>query len=151
VTVSVRTNGYQGKIHKNARVISNDPARKYTEIGITAFVKVSIAISSRYVYLYGTEGQEVSRVVDIQAKLDKPLKITPTAFNLAEKMTYSIEEAEKDRHFKIKFKSLPGTTGSLNGFLKLKTNYPEKPEVTIWVRGRFQKKDSSAQAWQPKG
>jgi len=151
VTISVRTKGYQGKIHKSARVISNDSANKYAEIGIKAFVKVSIAISSRYVYLYGTEDQEVSRVVDIEAKLDKPLKITPTAFNLAKKMTYSIEETEKDRHFKIKFKSLPGSTGSLNGFLKLKTNYPEKPEVTIWVRGRFQKKVSKAPASQPKG
>ena len=114
-------------------------------------MKVAIAVSSRYVYLYGKEGQEVSRVVDIVAKLDKPLKITPEAFNLKEKMTYAIEEAEKERHFKIKFKSLPGTTGNVNGFLKLKTNYPQKPEVTIWVRGRFQKNNPKAPTIKPKG
>jgi hypothetical protein len=147
----VRTKGYQGKIHKSARIVSNDPARKYAELGITGFVKVSIAVSSPYVYLYGKEGQEVSRVVDINAKLDKPLQITPTAFNLTGKLTYAIEEAEKDRHFKITFRSLPGTTGRVNGFLKLKTNYPQKPEVTIWVRGIFQKKDSKAQTSEPKG
>lgn len=147
----MRTKGYQGKIQKSARIVSNDPARKYEQLGIKGFVKVSIAVSSRYVYLYGKEGQEVSRVVDIQAKLDKPLKITPTAFNLTEKLTYTIEEAEKDRHFKIKFKSLPGTTGRVNGFLKLQTNYPQKPELTIWVRGRFEKKDAKAPTSKPKG
>ncbi|MFZ0450235.1 MAG: hypothetical protein WAL98_13430 [Desulfatiglandaceae bacterium] len=67
------------------------------------------------------------------------MKITPTAFNLADKLTYTIEEVEKDRHFRIKFTTLPGTTGRINGFLNLKTNYPQKPEVAIRVRGRFQK------------
>jgi hypothetical protein len=150
VTLSVRTKGYQGKIQKSATIISNDPAKKYAAVELTAFVKVSIAVSSRYVYLYGRGGQQVSRVVDIQAKLDKPLKITPTAFSLTGKMSYTIEEPEKDRHFRIRFSSLPGITGRIDGFLKLKTNYPQKSDITIWVRGRFEKEDSKVQTSKPK-
>ena len=32
-----------------------------------------------------------------------------------------------------------GIVGNYRGFLKLKTNYPEKPKITIWIRARFTK------------
>jgi len=110
-------------------------------VGINASVKVSIYLSSRYVYLYGPEGQKVTRVVNIKAGLDRPLKIEPITFDLSDRLSYSIKETEKGRHYLIQLTSIPGTAGRFHGVLKLKTNYPEKPEITIYIRGRFQKKN----------
>ncbi|MEE9421295.1 MAG: OS_HP3 family (seleno)protein, partial [Desulfatiglandaceae bacterium] len=37
-------------------------------------------------------------------------------------------------------KSIPGPPQTYTGFLKIKTNYPEKPEITVRIRGRIGKK-----------
>ena len=68
------------------------------------------------------------------------MKLTPIQFSLDDKVTYTIEEIEKDRKFRIRFKSIPGPPKTYTGFLKLKTNYPEKPEITVRIRGRFTEK-----------
>lgn len=78
-------------------------------------------------------------MVEIKAGLDKPLALTPEEFNLEGKLTYRIEEIEKGRRFKIHFTSIPGPSQRFNGFLNLKTNYPEKPIINIRIRGRFLK------------
>lgn len=125
-----------------ARVVSNDPANRFQEVEIKASIKIPIYISSRYVYLHGITGQQVVRVVDIMAKLHRPLSIVPVAFNLPKKLSYSIKEMEKGKRFRIRFTSNPGTEGRFNGLLRLKTNYPEEPEMTIFIRGRFEKRTS---------
>ncbi len=102
-------------------------------------MKVSVRVSSRYVYLYGPMDQKITREVNISAGLDKPLQITPLSFDLSGRVSYSIKETEKGRHFLIRVTSIPGTAGKIHGVLKLKTNYPEKPEITIFINGRFQK------------
>lgn len=86
------------------------------------------------------EGQSTTRVVDVRAELDRPLELTPTKFNLAEKLTYTIEEIEKGRHFQIRFTTLPGPPQTYRGYLKLKTNYPETPKITIRVSGLIKEK-----------
>jgi len=109
-------------------------------VGIKAFVKVSIRVSSRYVYLFGPMNQRITRVVNIAAGLEKPLKIEPASFDLVDRISYSIKETEQGRHFLVRLTSIPGTAGRFHGVLKLKTNYPEKPEIIIYIRGRFEKK-----------
>jgi len=106
---------------------------------VKAFVRVPIYLSSRKVYLYGREGQRITRDVEIRAKLDKSLKLSPSHFNLEGKVTYSVEEIEKGRAFKIRFTSVPGPPQTYRGSLELKTNYPEKPVITIGISGRFMK------------
>ena len=140
IKLRVRTKGYQGSVHKSAKVYHNDPNRGVLVLKMTANVKVPIYLSSRYVRLYGKEGQSVTRVVDIKAELDKPLKLSPIEFNLSDKLSYTIEEIEKGKKFRIRFKSIPGPPQTYTGFLKIKTNYPEKPEITVRIRGRIGKK-----------
>lgn len=140
ITLRVKTKGYQGHIHKSAKVYHNDPNRATFVLRMTANVKGPIYLSSRYVRLYGRQDQSITRVVEVRAELDKPLKLTPVQFSLGDKLTYSIEEIEKDRKFRIRFKSIPGPPQTYSGFLKLKTNYPERPEITVRIRGRFTKR-----------
>jgi hypothetical protein len=108
-------------------------------VGIKAFIKVYIRVSPSYVYLYGPANQTVMRVVNIKAGLDKPLRIEPLSFDLSDRVSYSIKETEKGRDYLIRLTSIPGIAGSFHGALQLKTNYPEKPRITIMIRGRFQR------------
>ncbi len=143
INLKINTKEYQGSIIKGARVYSNDPNKKFVSLTIKAFIKVPIYISPRLLHMYTKEGEKTSRVISVNAELDKPLKLTPVDFNLAEKLTYTIEEVEKDRKFYIRFTSIPGPPGPYHGFLKLKTNYPEKPEIMIQIRGMVKKKQQA--------
>ena len=140
ITLKIKTEGYQGTIRKSARVYTNDPAMGTVRLNISAFVKTPIHLSPRYVHLYAKDEKSVTKVVEVRAELDKPLKLTPDKFNLAEKVTYAIEEIEEGRKFQIRFTSIPGLEQAYRGFLTLKTNYPEKPEVTLRIRGSVNSK-----------
>ena len=118
---------------------TNDPRNASTKLSIRAVVNAPIYISSRKIHLSGSEYQVITRTVRVNARLDKPLKLTPSQFNLAEKLTYSVEEIEEGRRFLIRFKTIPGPHQAYSGFLKLKTNYIEKPEITIKIKGRIKK------------
>ena len=77
--------------------------------------------------------------VDISSGLDKPLTLTPERFTLSGKVTYSLSEIEKEKRYRVTFQNIPGKPENYRGFLKLKTNFPEKPDVSIWIIGRFEK------------
>jgi hypothetical protein len=87
--------------------------------------------------MYGNEGQKISKVINITAGLDKSLELTPVEFNLGKLVKYTIQEVEKGKLFRINFTSEPLKPQVYQGFLKLKTNYPERPEITIHISGRF--------------
>lgn len=148
IKLTIRTKGYQGTIHKSATVHTNDPVKKEIRLSLKGFVKVPIIVSPRQVRLYGNEGQILTRVVEVRAELDEPLILTPDQFSLTGKLTFSIEEIEEGKRFQIRFTTKPGFPQSYRGFLRLKTNYPERPEMTIWINVRIQKR---AEAQMPTG
>lgn len=136
ITVKVHTKGYQGKIYKSAKVNTNDPKQNIIKLGIKAFIKVPVLISPRYVSFYGKAGQSITKIIEIKAGLKNPLTLSQDQFDLAGKVKYRLEEIDKGRRFKIYFTNIPGQPGNYSGFLKLKTNYPEKPVIIIKIRGR---------------
>jgi len=135
IQLKVDTKGYQGAILKAARIISNDPGSSNETIKVGGFVKPYIAISSKYVELYGSEGQNISQSVDITAGVKKPLLLEPSDFSLSEKVEFSIEALEAGKKYRITFKNINGSADRFRGILKIKTNYEEKPELTIFVKG----------------
>jgi len=139
ITLSIRTKGYRGTNYWITKVDTNDPKMKVVNLEVKAFIKAPIFLFPRYVALYGKEGQSITRVIEIRAGLDKPLILSPTGFNLEGKLTYTLEEIEKGRRFKIRFTSIPGPSQTYYGYLNLKTNYPEMPEITIRIMGQFVK------------
>ena len=140
IRLSLRTRGRQGNISRSARVYSNDPARGVVSLSIKALVRPVIQLTESKIYLIGKENQSITKVVEVRAGLDIPLTLTAGQFNLSEKLTYSIIEIEKGRTFQIRFTSIPGIPQTYRGFLKIKTNYRDRPEITIWIKGRFSKK-----------
>ncbi len=137
ITLKVRTKGYQGTIHKSARVRTNDPNHKQLLLRMKGTVKVAVHVSTRYIHFHGTTDQPVTRVAEVRAELQRPLDITPADFTLEGKVKYEIEAVEKGRQYKVWFTTVPGPALHYRGKLKLKTNYPEKPEITIYIAGRF--------------
>ena len=137
ISLRIQTKGYKGIVKKGARVKTNDPDKAMVVLTVKGTVKVPIDISPQFVILILKEGQSVSRVVEIRAKTDKPLKLTPADFSLEGKLKYSIEEIEKGRKYIIEFTTLPEKAQDFHGFLKLKTNYPEKPEIALIITGHF--------------
>lgn len=135
----MRTRGYHGNIQKSAMVYTNDPKNKVVRLRVKAFIKTPIYVSSRNIGLYGKEYQTLITLVEVRAELDRVLKLTPVQFDLSEKMSFEILEIEKGRKFRIRFTSIPGPAQTYDGVLKLKTNYPEKPEIILKIRGRIRK------------
>jgi hypothetical protein len=139
ITLRVTTAGLTGPLYKGARVFTNDPKHQIVRLGIRANIKSPVYLSPRGVRLYGKEDQIITQVVEVKAGLEKPLELTPSRFNLEENLTYTIEEVEKGKRYLIRFKTIPGPPQAFRGMLRLKTNYPEKPVITIKIRGRILK------------
>ena len=94
-------------------------------------------VSEKMVLLKGAYQEIVTKTVDIKGELEEPLKLEPIEFTLDKKAKFNIEEVTKGKHFRVTFTSIPNVGNSYRGILKLKTNYPEKPELVIYVMGKF--------------
>jgi hypothetical protein len=102
-----------------------------------AFIKTLIVISDRMVFLRGTTQETITRTVDIKGELNRPLKLEPVDYTLDKKVKFNIEEITQGKQYRITFTSIPNVGNYYQGMLKLRTSYPEKPELVIFVRGRF--------------
>ena len=131
--IEVYTTGYEGYIEKTANVYTNDPAWNMVVLTIKAQIKPAISISPRRLRLAGKKGEAVNGEVEITANLDKPLILKSGSFSLTERMRYTIKEVEKGKRFIVQFKREQGLTEPLDGYLKIETNYPEKPEISLFV------------------
>ena len=135
--MTVDTKGYSGKVTKSAKVYVNSLKDKLHYITVEAFIRPAITVSPGNVQLYGKPGQVVEQIVEIRAEKKRALRLDPIAFDLEQKVAYTLEEVQRGRLFRVHFTNRPGPPELYRGFLRLKTNYPEKPVVTIQIRGRF--------------
>jgi hypothetical protein len=109
-------------------------------ITIKANVRLSIQVSPKNIKLIGYDRTVITKSVIIAANMEKSLEIKPTQFNLSERVTYEIEIMKPGRIFKVNFNYTPLEGDNLRGVLIIKTNYPEKPNISIPVSARFQRK-----------
>ncbi|MBN1106156.1 MAG: DUF1573 domain-containing protein [Deltaproteobacteria bacterium] len=139
ITLKVDTKGYEGKIRKGAVIRANDPSRRPSTIHIEVRVVVPIRMSGGHVLFKGPAGQELTKSIEIRAQMETPLKLEVTHFDLQGKVLYRLQEVETGKTFLLHVTSLPAPPGHYHGTLKLKTSYPEKPEIVIPIRARFSK------------
>jgi hypothetical protein len=137
--LKINTRGYRGNISKRARIYTNEPGNRYQAVSIQVFIKVPIYVTPQNVYLRGPADQKVMAAVTVKGDGTKDLKLEETEFTLSEKVTYTIEEIESGKLYRIHFTRLPGEVGVYRGILKLKTTYPEKPELAIRLTAQFYK------------
>jgi hypothetical protein len=137
ITLKLNTTGYEGKVRKAARVYTNDPKTPQEILVIDALVKTPIMVSDKMVFLQGTTQETIIKSIDIKGELSKPLKLEPVDYTLDKKVKFNIEEVTKGKHYRVTFTSIPNVGNYYHGLLKLRTSYPEKPELVIHVRGKF--------------
>jgi len=135
--LKVDTRGYSGRVHKSATVYSNDPRSKSRLITLEAFIRPLISIAPAVVYLEGKTGHIVKTSVEIKGKRGRELTLEPVHFDLQDKVVYTLEEIEPGIKYTVHFSNVQDLSGTSFGLLRLKTNYPEKPEVSIRIRCRF--------------
>ena len=142
ITLQVRTKGYQGKLHKKARVYSNDPKQPQLIIGLKGDVWVPINVNPRYVRLRGIEDEEVQGVVYLQGKKKEPLVVELALVSIPKRVDVQLKEIEKGRTYQLQVKNKVKGETRYRGRLRLTTNYPDKPEIVIQVtcdiRGRLE-------------
>ena len=138
ITVNIDTKGFDGPERWVVKVFSNDPKWKEAILDLRANIKPVITLTGSMVLFSGEKNASMTREVEIGTGLDKPLILTPTQFTLSDSVTYSLSEIEKEKRYRVTFSNLAGTQENYRGFLKLKTNFAEKPDVTIWIIGRFE-------------
>jgi hypothetical protein len=134
IKIQVQTSGREGLLEKTASIYSNDPGQPTATIRVKAQIKPVIILTPTHLQLSAQKGAPVSGEVEIKANIDKPLILKPGLFNLAERLTYTLVELEKGKKYVVRFKRAHGLTEPLQGYLYLETNYPEKPEVTIFIQ-----------------
>jgi hypothetical protein len=139
ITLQLKTKGYYGDVIKKARVYSNDLTKRVQTISMKVRVKTPIYIRPRSVFFNGKIGQKLKRVIQISAKEDKPLSLIPDHFDLEKIMSFEIKEIEAGKTYQLVFNVNPTSSGFFRGELKLATNYPEKPLITIPIRGNIKK------------
>ena len=137
ITVKIDTRGFDGAERWAVKVYSNDPKWNVAVLDLRAHVKPVFTLSGTAVVFTGKKNTGMTRDIEIATGLDRPLILTPSQFTLSGKVIYSISEIEKEKRYKVTFQNVAGKRENYRGFLKLKTNFPEKPEVTLWIVGRF--------------
>lgn len=137
IAVKVYTHGSDGRERWGVTIFTNDPNWKEAILDLRADVRPAIVLSGSAVQFSGKGNVSSTRVIEIKSGIDRPLVIQTDEFDLAGKVDYSVEETEKGRSFRVTFRNLPGPFEFYRGSLTFKTNFPEKPELTIWIFGRF--------------
>jgi hypothetical protein len=135
ITLEVRTKGYQGKMHKTARVFSNDPEHPQVTIGLQGEIWVPIHVAPRYVRLRGMQDEVIETVVRVQAKKKEPLIAKLASVSIPDRVEVRLQEIEKGRTYQLKVKNKVKGEARYIGNLKLTTNYPEKSEIVIQITG----------------
>ncbi|MBN2126339.1 MAG: hypothetical protein JW821_18710 [Deltaproteobacteria bacterium] len=120
-----------------ARVFTNVPGSPHENLSMEGMVRVSIHVSNTSIFLRGLPRQTVSRTITIRTEMARPLALEQSHFDLQEKVRYRIREIEAGKVFQVCFTNIPGPVEEYFGQLKLRTNYPERPEIAFQIRGRF--------------
>ena len=105
ITLEIRTKGYEGKIQKTARVVSNDPVKSQLTLTMKGQIWTPIHLKPRYVRLNGTVGEEIEQVVHLRGEKEEPLKIELASISIPEKVEAELHEKEKGRSYELKVKN----------------------------------------------
>ncbi len=136
VTLNLNLANTQGKLQKTAEVLSNDPKKPRVTLKMLGFVKAFIEVSpSNMVVFQGMGDQTGEETVDVVSTL-APFHIQNVETNLGDQVEYKVETVEDGKRYKIVFTNKV-KKGDYHGYVKLLTDHPKKPEVSIRVTGNI--------------
>ncbi|MBW1786743.1 MAG: hypothetical protein JRK53_09040 [Deltaproteobacteria bacterium] len=139
IKLSVNTKGYRGNVSKSARVFSNDPVNNVLRLALKAKILMFIELTPSRLIMRGDGTKILTGELQVSSQMDKPLELTPASFSLEDKISYTMEEVEKGKVFKFSFTTKAVAEAGYKGYLNIKTNFPEKPELRVNVSVNIKK------------
>jgi hypothetical protein len=137
IILTVRTEGYQGRITKSAFVKSNDPHQQRLSLSLSADIRTYIVVEpAPRAVLQGVVGDNIRQVLQIRAGDGYPLQIRETSTNLSQWLDYKVVSKGGNHQYDLELQSKAQSQASAGGYIRLVTNHPKKPEVTIPVQVR---------------
>ena len=133
----MRTKRYQGKLHKNATVFTNDPKNPQVTISLKGSIWVPVKVTPRYVSLKGMENEKIEQILSLRGEKKESLIAKLASVSIPDKVEVELEETEKGRTYQLKVKNKVKGEARYRGNVRLTTNYPEKPEVVIQISGEI--------------
>jgi hypothetical protein len=137
ITLQVKTKGYDGIISKSARVLSNDLQNPQTSITIKGKVWTPLRVKPRYVHINGIVGEKVESAVELRGEKKEPLIVELDSVSIPDKVSAELIEIEKGRAYTLKVENKVQEAQKYRGEVKLTTNYPEKPDLTVRISGNI--------------
>ena len=137
IALELNTKDKQGKIHQTARVFTNDPKTPELTIGMKGNVWAPVHIKPKHAHLKGTLGEKTGTVVRLKGQKEEPLTVKFVSVSIPDKVDVDLKEEEKGRTWDLHVNNKITQATNYKGLIKLSTNYPEKPELTIRVSGHI--------------
>jgi hypothetical protein len=136
ITLNVVLKGFQGKVWKDAAIISNDPRQPSFQIMLQGKVRPHIELRpGSFVQFSPATPSAEEKTVDLVATV-QDFKILRVENNLKEKISTQLETIVPGKHYRLKIASLQ-REGSYAGVIKCSTDHPQKPEVQIRISAHF--------------
>lgn len=87
--------------------------------------------------LTGTFDSKLEKVIVVTANKTDPLSLKIASNSIEDKLSVELKEVQKGKQYELTFKNKTKTPQLYNGEIKLTTNYKEKPEIIVPVRGNI--------------
>jgi hypothetical protein len=137
ITLEVNTKSKQGNIHQTARVFTNDPKRSQLTIGIAGHVWTPVLLNPKYARLRGVLGEKTKTTIRLKSQKQDPLMLELVSVSIPEKVDVALKELEKGRVWELQVENKVHEQKNYSGHIKLKTNYPEKPDLNVRISGQI--------------
>lgn len=132
LSVGFDSKSFNGQVHKNVTVFSNDPAAPLKEVRFTAFVKEALTVSPPYImFSFGKVDSTMTTGVTLKNLSDEKITILNLStdlpgvkFDLKKKSLAPGEETQLAVTF------TPTSLGYVNHDVVIKTSHPKQPEIT---------------------
>jgi hypothetical protein len=136
VTLNVDLKGFQGKVWKDATIISNDLRQPSFQIMLQGKVRPHIELRPGSFVQFSPAVQSVEeKTVDLVAT-SQDFKVLKIENSLKEKISVQLETIIPGKHYRLKIVNLQ-REGSYAGLIKCSTDHPKKPEVQIRISAHF--------------
>jgi hypothetical protein len=129
----VHTKGYQGNVHKAAQVVTNDPRRRKLVIGLKGTIWAPIIQKPQRVYLTGVVGDKIEGKAYLLAQKPEPLTLELVKVFPPDKIAAELKETEPGRVYELRVTNKTEKEERYAGRIIVKTNYSEKPQLSIPV------------------
>jgi hypothetical protein len=136
ITLNVDLKGFQGKVWKDAAIISNDLRQPSFQIMLQGKVRPHIELRpGSYIQFFPAAPSVEEKTVDLVAT-GQDFKVLKVENNLKEKISAQLETIVPGKHYRLKITNLQ-REGSYSGVIKCSTDHPKKPEVQIRISAHF--------------